>query len=87
MARRLGATQEMLDAVIGGTYEGMEPGWDAALRYADVMTPTGSIPDTAIFSVLREHWDDTQIVEITAVIGLFNYFNRFANALDIPPTR
>ena len=30
---------------------------------------------------------EPQVVEITAVIGLFNYFNRFANALDIPPTR
>ena len=87
MARRLGATQDMLDSVIGGTYRGMQSGWIAALRYADAMTPTGSVPDAAAFSLLREHWDDSQVVEITAVIGLFNYFNRFANALDIPPTR
>lgn len=57
------------------------------MKYADVMTPTASIPSDRIFSELRKHWNSAQIVEITAVIGLFNYFNRFAIALEIPPTR
>ena len=63
-----------------------EPAWQTALRYADAMTP-GPRPDDATYAELPKHWSDPQIVEITAVIGLFNYFNRFAEALNIPPTR
>jgi alkylhydroperoxidase family enzyme len=87
LARRLGATQETLDAVNAASYGSMEPGWSAALLFADGMTPTGSVPDSESFATLQRFWSAAQIVEITAVIGLFNYFNRFANALDIPPTR
>lgn len=87
MARRLGATDEMLDGIAGADYGKLEPAWRVALRWADAMTPTASIPASAHFDELRGHWDSAQIIEITAVIGLFNYFNRFAIALDIPPTR
>lgn len=77
----------MLDGIARKDYSPLEPEWQAALRYADAMTPTGSSPDRDMFERLASHWNTAQVVEITAVIGLFNYFNRFANALDIPPTR
>ena len=51
------------------------------------MTPTRAVPGDETFADLRAHWDDAQIVEITAVVALFNYFNRFANALHVPVTR
>lgn len=35
---------------------------------------------------LRRRWTEEQVVEIAAVAGLFNYFNRFNNALGVPPT-
>jgi alkylhydroperoxidase family enzyme len=87
LARRLGATDAMLDGIAEADYSAVEPSWKSALRYADDMTPTASIPSDRTFADLRSHWDSAQIVEITAVIGLFNYFNRFAIALEIPPTR
>ena len=31
----------------------------------------------------QAHFDDGELVEITAVIGLFNFFNRFADALKL----
>jgi hypothetical protein len=34
---------------------------------------------------LQAHFDDGQLVEITSVIGLFNFFNRYADALQIQP--
>ena len=77
----------MIDGVIAGDYSVVQEEWRSAMDYADAMTPTGSLPDMGMFDRLRKHWSEPQIVEITAVIGLFNYFNRFANALDIPPTR
>ena len=78
---------EQIAAMARGDLETFAPGWSAALRVAEVMTTQGGRVDDARFHALAEHWSPTQIVEIIAVIGLFNYFNRFANALDIPPTR
>jgi alkylhydroperoxidase family enzyme len=40
-----------------------------------------------MFAELASHWNPTQIIEITAVICMYNFFNRFAHALDIPVTR
>ena len=77
----------MIDGVIGGEYSVLQEVWRSAMQYADAMTPTGTSPDQAMFDRLSKDWNPVQVVEITAVIGLFNYFNRFANALDIPPTR
>lgn len=70
-----------------GSYEALPDDWQAALRYADAMTPTGGQVADEVFASLAAHWSAEQIVEITAVIGLFNYFNRFADALRIPKTR
>ncbi len=86
MARRLGATDAQLDAVSRGDATAFEPSWAAALRMADVMTPTpGSVSDE-VYAELARHWAAAQIVEIIAVICLFAYFNRFAHALAIPVT-
>jgi alkylhydroperoxidase family enzyme len=87
LARRLGATDAELSAVASGALDGFGPAWRSALSAADAMTSgPGRIPEEA-FHELATHWSPEQIVEIVAVVGLFNYFNRFANALDIPPTK
>jgi alkylhydroperoxidase family enzyme len=87
LARRLGATDGELDGVVSGTLEGFGPAWRSALCAAEAMTRgAGRIPDH-VFDELAEHWSSEQIVEIVAVVGLFNYFNRIANALDIPQSR
>ncbi len=83
----MGATDAQLDGVARGEYGVFEEPWRSAFRYADVATPTpGHVPD-ATFADLARHWSPTQIVEITSVICLFNFFNRFAHALDVPITR
>ena len=51
------------------------------------MTPTPGTVADAVFADLASHWTPRQIVEITAVICMFNFFNRFAHALDVPITR
>lgn len=40
--------------------------------------------DTA---ALRAHFDEGEVVEICVVVGLFNYFNRFNDALGMVPTK
>ena len=51
------------------------------------MTPTPGIVSDAVYGELATHWSPAQIVEITSVIALFNFFNRFAHALAIPVTK
>ncbi|MEO7040389.1 MAG: carboxymuconolactone decarboxylase family protein [Gemmatimonadaceae bacterium] len=87
LSRKHGATDEQIAAVDAGCYDVFEPGWHAALAFADAMTPTNGDVTDEIYSELARWWTAPQIVEMTAVIGFFNYFNRFAEALRIPVTR
>jgi alkylhydroperoxidase family enzyme len=87
LARRLGATDEQIGRLAHGDLVGMEESWAAACRVAESMTTRGGRISTAEYEALAAHWNQGEIVEIVAVVGLFNYFNRFANALDIPPTK
>jgi alkylhydroperoxidase family enzyme len=87
LSRRTGGTEEQLDAVARGQYEVFDAPWGSAMRYADMMTPTPGIVSDEAFAELASHWTPAQIVEITAVIALFNFFNRFAHALEVPITK
>ena len=87
MSRRLGGTDAQLDAVAIADYAVFEAPWRSAMHYADAMTPTPGIVSDAVFGELATHWSPAQIVEITSVIALFNFFNRFAHALAIPVTK
>jgi uncharacterized peroxidase-related enzyme len=87
LSRKHGATDPQLSALEAGQFEEFEPGWRAALAFADAMTPTGGDVTDEIYAELARWWTPPQIIEITSVIGFFNYFNRFAEALRIPVTR
>jgi alkylhydroperoxidase family enzyme len=52
-----------------------------------MLTPTPGIVSDDVYDDLAKHWTPAQIIEITAVICMFAFFNRFAHALDIPITR
>ena len=87
MARRLGASDEQIAALRAGDLSTFEPAWAAAIAYAAQMTPTAPTVSGGAYERLASHWGPEQIVEITAVAALFNYFNRFALALEVPVTR
>jgi alkylhydroperoxidase family enzyme len=87
LARRLGASDDQIATLAGGDVSGFDPAWAAALEYAGHMTPTGGTVSGDAFTALANHWQPAQIIEITAVAALFNYFNRFAIALEVPVTR
>lgn len=40
-----------------------------------------------LYARLSETWDAGQIVEITLVIGMTEYFNRFNDSLRVEPTK
>ena len=61
----------------------------AALRFARDASLVPNEVTPARFAELREHWDDGQIVEMLAVIGLFGFLNRWNDTMatdleDIP---
>jgi alkylhydroperoxidase family enzyme len=59
----------------------------AALAYAVKLTLDPHGVDDALFARLRAHYDEGEIVEISAMAGLFNYFNRVNDALQMQPTK
>lgn len=59
----------------------------AALAYAKQLTIDAHGVDDAMFERLRQHYDEGEIVEISAMAGLFNYFNRVNDALLMEPTK
>jgi alkylhydroperoxidase family enzyme len=92
LARQHGASAELLDAIQGRGEQGVEPierleaGWRAALEYADVIHRSGHDVTDELYGRLRAAWDEGQIVEITLVIGMAEYFNRFNDSLRVEPT-
>lgn len=85
LAKQLGVSEELLDALYHidehrDLFSGREL---AALRYAEIVTTSAREVDEELWDELQGHFDDGQLVEITTVIGLFNFFNRFADALKI----
>lgn len=90
LARQLGVSEELLDALYH--IDQHRPLFTArqlvALRFAEIMTTSARDVDEALWDELQSHFDDGEIVELATVIGLFNYLNRFADALQIlpPPT-
>ena len=80
----LDAVQERGDAA---ALDAVEPGWRAALDYADAIHASGHDVTDATFARLADAWDPGQIAELTAVVGLAEYFNRFNNALRVEPTK
>jgi alkylhydroperoxidase family enzyme len=59
----------------------------AALRLAESVTRDAHTVDDALWNELRQHFDEGEMVELLCAIGLFNYFNRFNDALAMEPTK
>ncbi len=87
MARRLGASDAELAALERGDFTSFAPRERAALAFADKLSVDSKNISDELFTELRRYFDEGEIVEIGAVAGLFNYFNRFNNALRMEPTR
>jgi alkylhydroperoxidase family enzyme len=90
LARRLGATDAMVRGLRSDGAAGLEqfePAWRSALHYADAVTQGGQAVTDELYAALAQHWDAGEIVEITAVIGLFAYFNRYNDALRVEVTK
>lgn len=89
LARQIGVSEDLLDALYHidehkAIFTAREL---VALRYAEIMTTSARDVDEELWDELQSYFDDGELVELSTVIGLFNFFNRFADALHIyPPT-
>ena len=88
MARRHGWSEEQISDLAnfrnGNDFTDAEK---AALELAERTTLDPNGVDETFWSELRKHFDEGEIVELLAAIGLFNYFNRFNSALHMEPTK
>src|SRR6266702_2666119 len=87
LARQKGVSEELLDALYHiDEHRHLFAAHElVALRYAEIMTTDAQAIDETLWDELQSHFDDGELVEITTVIALFNFFNRFADALQIDP--
>ena len=53
------------------------------MEYGERMTITGQTVDDAFFAKLKQHFNDAQIVELTAGIAMENFRSKFNVPLQI----
>jgi uncharacterized peroxidase-related enzyme len=88
LARNLGWTNEQLSNLADWKHrDDFTPAEKAALRLAETVTRDANAVTDEQFAELRTFYSEGEIVELLCAIGLFNYFNRFNNALKMEPTK
>jgi len=81
-AERYGAEEEKINNIWEfRTYKAFSEAERAALEFAIASSITPNAVDNRIAENLRQHWDDGEIVEITGVIALFGYLNRWNDSM------
>jgi uncharacterized peroxidase-related enzyme len=88
LARNLGWTDDQLAHLADWSRrDDFSPAEKAALRLAETVTRNANSVSDEQFTELRSFYSEGEIVELLCAIGLFNYFNRFNNALKMEPTQ
>jgi len=88
LARGLGWTDDQLSNLADWQRrDDFTPAEKAALRLAETVTRDAHAVTDEQYAELRTHYSEGEIVELLCAVGLFNYFNRFNNALKMEPTK
>ena len=89
IGRRAGLTDPQL-AALRETGAAGSPVWTpvqaAVLAFTDASAGAVAVPDP-VFAAVREHLDDRQVVELTALVGGYAMVSRFLVALEVPSAR
>ncbi len=81
-AERYGAEQEKLENIWDyKTHSSFSESEKAALDFAFAASTVPNSVTDEIAENLREHWDSGEIVEITGVVALFGYLNRWNDSM------
>lgn len=81
-----GLTRPQLDALQAGDFGLFDAKERCALAYCDEMTRSIRVRKPT-FDALRPHFDQQELVEITATIGAYNCVSRFLEALEVDHER
>ncbi len=87
ICRKLGWSDAQLAAMDQPTAGEFTERERVAIHLAEVMTLDAHGYTEADFARLRSFFSEGEVVELMAAIGLFNYFNRFNDLLEMEPTR
>ena len=87
ICRRLGWTDDQLEALKHASHSSFTDAEKAAIHLAEVMTLDAHSYSDSDFARLRSFYSEGEVVELMAAIGLFNYFNRFNDLLQMEPTQ
>ncbi len=84
MGRAAGITEEQLaDLPVYKSSAAFSPLEKLVLEYAETMTGTPVAVSDELFAALRQHFNEAQMVELTAAIAWENYRARFDHAFGI----
>ncbi len=81
-ALKEGVTAAQIEELQKGRIDGFAEPERAALAYTESMTRDVHVPD-AVFQAVRPHFNDRELVELTATVGAYNLVSRFLEALQI----
>lgn len=85
MLKQLGVSEENIKDVVSDEKTTLKEDEKIAIEYAIAVTENAvEVPDE-IYAKMKEYYTEQQLVEITSAIGLFNYINRFNDALGVAP--
>jgi alkylhydroperoxidase family enzyme len=84
LAKQLGYTEDDLKALANfASAENFTPEVKVAIKLAENMTVNGQLVTDEDFTELRQYYTEPEIIELTSLIGMVNYFNRFTTTLRI----
>ena len=78
-----GGTETLSEVLDWRTSKLFSPMERVALEYAERITTTGQKGDDALFTELKKHFSESQIVELTAAIAMENFRSKFNPPLGI----
>jgi alkylhydroperoxidase family enzyme len=81
-----GLTCEEIDAVQRADYADsplLNDAQKTAVRWAEAVTNFEARDDDALFAEMKQHFTEQQIVELTVLVGMWNWSNRLTEALHV----
>lgn len=78
-----GLTDDEIEAIRSGRFEGFAPAETALLRMADAMADTPSSVSDELYAELRRHFSEEQLIELAASAALENFRARYNRVFDV----
>jgi alkylhydroperoxidase family enzyme len=84
-ARHAGATEAKIAAIDDETSDLLSPRERAALRFAEKLTVDHHKIDDALWTEVRRHYSEAEIIELVTYTTLYIGFGRFNAVLGLEP--